>query len=155
MKINCPACGALMSLELLFAHDGAREAMLALMRFGGAPARRTVKYLGLFRPKGRDLSFERFAKILNPLLDDMERGYIERNRKQKAVTVNMFLEAMEIVMMRRDEGKLETPLKNHGYLYEVIMGLSCDTQVVRVENHLQIEEKQDAFARARANLEAV
>ena len=30
MKVRCPTCGAVMSLDVLIAHDDAREALIAL-----------------------------------------------------------------------------------------------------------------------------
>ncbi|STZ76092.1 Uncharacterised protein [Bergeriella denitrificans] len=74
MKLRCPACGAAMSLEVLIAHDDAREALIALTGISDELTRAMLKYLTLFRPSEKDLSFARVAKLLGELLPMIRRG---------------------------------------------------------------------------------
>ena len=50
MKVRCPTCGAVMSLDVLIAHDDAREALIALTGISDDLFKAVLRYLTLFRP---------------------------------------------------------------------------------------------------------
>ncbi len=56
-------------------------------------------------------------------------------------------EALRIVIERRDAGKLETPLKDHAYLYEVARGLAGKAEA-------QAERDTEAERKARSTVGA-
>lgn len=120
MKTRCPCCGASMSLDALLGHSDASLAFVASLNLTGELAKPLVKYLGLFRSENRDLSFERVAKLLNELAPDIAAQQIVRNRMSFAAPLPAWVWAIQTMLERRDQGKLQLPLKNHGYLYEVI-----------------------------------
>ena len=49
MKVRCPTCGAVMSLDVLIAHDDAREALIALTGISDDLFKAVLRYLTLFR----------------------------------------------------------------------------------------------------------
>lgn len=53
MKVRCPTCGAVMSLDVLIAHDDAREALIALTGISDELVKAILRYLTLFRPAER------------------------------------------------------------------------------------------------------
>lgn len=120
MKTRCPNCGATLSLDALIAHDDARAALRLLVQLGGDLATLTVRYLGLFRPTQTELTFARVAKLLGEILPDIQAQRIERKGAVYDAPPAAWLWAMQEVLVTRDSGKLTLPLKNHGYLYEVL-----------------------------------
>ena len=121
MKVKCPACGASMSLDALIGHDEARAALVELSGISDELVRGCLKYLGLFRPSEKDLTFARVAKLLGELRPLMQAGEISRNRQSYPAPREAWLWAFEQVMAARDAGKLNRlPLTTHGFLYETL-----------------------------------
>ena len=120
MKVRCPACGASMSLEVLIAHDDAREALIALTGISDELTRAMLRYLTLFRPSEKDLSFARVAKLLGELLPMIRAQEISRNRHSYPAPREAWIWAANRCIEARDKGRLTTPLTSHGYLLENI-----------------------------------
>ncbi len=116
MKTKCPACGAVFSLDVLINHEGAREAVLTALQFPAPIGKLLIQYLGLFRPAARDLSFERVNTILSELLPAVRDNRFERNGRAWIVPKECWSEAIQQMLALRDAGKLQLPLKSHGYL---------------------------------------
>jgi hypothetical protein len=79
-----------------------------------------VRYVGLFRPETRELTMDRVGKILNELLPDLQAQRIERNGVVFKAPPACWVWAMEQAVGARDSGRLATPLKGHGWLYQVM-----------------------------------
>jgi hypothetical protein len=122
MHITCPACGAVASLDAVLAHDAARAALVRALDHTPL-GRRLVRYLALFRPAKRALSWERTAQILTELLDMVEAARITRDGRVWPAPPAYWEAALDEILARRDAGQLRTPLKSHGYLLEIIAGL--------------------------------
>ncbi|RKG30054.1 DUF2752 domain-containing protein [Acinetobacter guerrae] len=120
MKTRCPACGATTSLDALLGHSEASRAFLASLKLTGELAAPLIKYLGLFRSESRDLTFERTAKILDELAADIIAKQIKRGHHFHPAPTAAWIWAINTIIERRDQGKLQLPFKNHGYLYEVL-----------------------------------
>lgn len=122
--VRCPACNALMSLDVVFAHAGAREAILLLMQAHPQAHRLLaplVRYLGLFAPEKRELSFDRIARLLEELVPPIKAAQIERNGRSWPAPIDYWVQALETMLAKREH--LQLPLKTHGYLLEIIAGL--------------------------------
>lgn len=126
MKTRCPACGATASLDALLGHSEASQAFLQSLKLTGDLAKPLVKYLGLFRSDSRELTFERAGKLIGELAHDIAAQQITRNRQTYQAPTAAWIWAINTMLERRDQGKLQTPLKNHGYLYEVISSYKAD-----------------------------
>ena len=122
MKTRCPCCGAENSLDALIAHEQARQSLWTLANIGGAMTQGLVRYLGLFRPAKSALSSARMASLMAELLPDIQAGQICRNGQAYSAPVAAWAYAFNEVLAARDSGRLKTPLKSHGYLYEIIAG---------------------------------
>ncbi|MFB2577697.1 DUF2752 domain-containing protein [Acinetobacter sp. c2-A9] len=120
MKCKCPTCHATGSLEMFIGHSEVSQAFVAVLSLTGDLAKPLIKYLGLFRSENRDLSFERTAKLINELAPDIVAKQITRNRQTFPAPQSAWIWAINVILERREQGKLQLPLKNHGYLYEVI-----------------------------------
>lgn len=123
MKISCPACGAEMTLDVLVAHEGAREAVLTALQLPAPIGKLLMQYLAMFRSGKRQLSWERVGTILGELRGPIERAQIERNGRAWPAPLDYWKAALEHMVQLRDAGKLQLPLKTHGYLLEVIAGM--------------------------------
>lgn len=120
MKVRCPTCGAVMSLDVLIAHDDAREALIALTGISDDLFKAVLRYLTLFRPAEKDLSFNRVSKLLGELAPMIRAGEIVRNRKAYPAPREAWIWAIARCLEARDTGKLTPPLTGHGFLLENI-----------------------------------
>ncbi|MFC2612041.1 MAG: hypothetical protein ACFNX9_01335 [Eikenella corrodens] len=132
MKTRCPCCGAENSLDALIAHDQARQSLWALANIGGPMTQGLVQYLGLFRPSKSSLSQARMYSLISELIPDIRAGEIRRNGQVHPAPVAAWTYAFNEVLAARDSGRLKTPLKSHGYLYEIIAGWVGNTPVEAV-----------------------
>ena len=120
MKVRCPTCGAVMSLDVLIAHDDAREALIALTGISDDLFKAVLRYLTLFRPAEKDLSFNRVSKLVGEIAPMIRDGQIVRNRKTYPAPREAWIWAATRCLEARDAGKLTPPLTSHGYLLENI-----------------------------------
>ena len=132
MKTRCPCCGAENSLDGLIAHEQARQSLWALANIGGPMTQGLVQYLGLFRPSKSSLSQARMYSLMSELIPDIRAGEIRRNGQVHPAPVAAWTYAFNEVLTARDSGRLKTPLKSHGYLYEIIAGWVGNTPVEAV-----------------------
>ena len=126
MKTRCPCCGASASLEVLITHDEARSLMVALAGISDELAKAALRYLGLFRPGERDLSWARAAKLLGELVPLIQSGEITRKRQSYPAPREAWIWAFNRVIEARDSGKLTPPLTSHGYLFEILTSWTPD-----------------------------
>lgn len=131
MKTKCPACGATCSLDALLGHSDASQAFVASLNLTGVLAKPLVKYLAMFRAENRDLTFERTAKLLNELASDIVAKQIKRGHHNYPAPTSAWVWAIGVMIERRDQGKLQLPLKNHGYLYEIISAFKPENAPVQ------------------------
>ncbi|PJO78220.1 hypothetical protein GJV52_05500 [Neisseria brasiliensis] len=131
MKVRCPACGATMSLEVLIAHQDAREALISLAKVSQEPLIALLRYLTLFRPSEKDLSFNRVSKLLGELIPMIQAGEITRNRTIYPAPREAWVWAAERCVEARNAGRLKTPLTSHGFLLENITFWTPEKTAVR------------------------
>ncbi len=120
MKTRCPACGATCSLDALLGHSDASKAFVSALSVTGDLQHPLIKYLAMFRSDSRDLTFERTAKLISDIAPDIVAKEIKRGHHTYPAPRAAWVWAIATMMERREQGKLQLPLKNHGYLYEVI-----------------------------------
>ncbi|MDR0635046.1 MAG: hypothetical protein LBF91_08725 [Azoarcus sp.] len=121
MKTRCPCCGTTLSLDALVAHEAARAALACLFRIGGDLGAAICRYLALFRPRERELSMERVARLLEQVAIDITAGAIDRRGQTHLAPPEAWVWAIRQALDARDAGRLKTPLTGHGYLYEVLV----------------------------------
>lgn len=132
MRTRCPNCGTTLSLDALIAHDGARDALGVAFKLSGQLGSALIRYVGLFRPETRELTMDRVGKILNELLPDLQAQRIERNGAVFNAPAACWVWAVEQAVAARDAGRLVTPLKGHGWLYQVMTQWQGETTAVLV-----------------------
>lgn len=122
MRLTCPCCGASYGLEVLLADRSAREAVAAALALPASLGERLLRYIGLFRPRERALSWDRAARLLTELQEAINAAQIERDGRIYPAPVEYWKAAIDQMLDGRD--RLSLPLKSHGYLYEIIAGMS-------------------------------
>lgn len=153
MKTRCPACGATCSLDALLGHSDASQAFVASLNMTGDLAKPLIKYLAMFRSENRDLTFERTAKLLNEIAPDILAKQISRNRVNYPAPQAAWVWAINTTLERRDQGKLQLPLKNHGYLYEVISSFKPENAPAPVERRPAAPQAKTEAERAAEQAE--
>lgn len=126
MKLTCPACGAVASLDVLIGHEGARDAVMVSLSLPAPLGGLLVQYLALFRPPKRALSFERVASLLQELKPMISDARIERGGRIWSAPQDYWHMALAEMISKRD--KLTLPLKNHAYLLTIIAGYSSKAE---------------------------
>ncbi|WP_054772772.1 hypothetical protein [Methylogaea oryzae] len=81
-----------------------------------------IRYLALFRPATRDLSWDRVATLLGELLPMIQAAQIQRDGVAWSAPLEVWAAALEEMQQRHAKKPFNTPLKSHGYLLEIIAG---------------------------------
>jgi hypothetical protein len=126
MKLTCPGCGALGSIEQFTADREARAFMATLVKLPAGLGEPVLNYLSLFRPPKRALAWSRARRLLVELAPLMEAAAVRRHGRDWRVTPDMWRRGIEQMLERRDT--LTLPLKSHGYLLEIVAGLASKAE---------------------------
>ncbi|WP_165010843.1 hypothetical protein [Neisseria yangbaofengii] len=122
MICRCPNCGTANSLDSLVNDAEAAEVLKMLLELDADIGKAAIRYIGLFRPEKSQLSWGRTAKLLKELLPQIQTATVHRDGTAYAAPVEAWLYALHEVLAARNAGRLKTPLKSHGYLYEILVG---------------------------------
>jgi len=147
MKMTCPACGACGSIEFFLMDAAARESVRAAFSLPAPLGRQVMTYIGLFRPGRRSLTWDRVEKLLSELLMSIQEAKVVRNGVTHPAPLDYWKEALDQVLMNR--ARLTLPMKSHGYLFEIIAGISTKAGAVkeqRVESRRRGGEGQRSGA---------
>lgn len=118
MKCCCPECGHVAGMAQFASEADARECMRLAMEMPRPLADALMRYLQLFRPPQRALSWSRALRLMQPLHADITRGCITRRGRDWVAPQAAWQNALQTTVNRRDE--LTLPLRDHSYLYEII-----------------------------------
>ncbi len=115
MRLICPACGAIASLEAWRNEPAWRQFSEKLTRIPAVLQDRVIAYLGLFRQGDRGLSPTRAVRVLQGLADLVAKGTVQwEGCEERPCFPALWAEALDAVLARRPAG-----LKNHNYLRHV------------------------------------
>ena len=127
MRLTCPCCGATNSLETLLNDAAARHAVARALSLPAGLGPGLLRYLGMFRPPQRSLTWDRVAKLLDELIVMIDAGQIQRHGRAWPAPIAAWKAALDEIAGRRS---LDLPLKSHGYLLEIIAGISNKAEAV-------------------------
>lgn len=150
---DCPVCRNPLTWDVVFAHQGVREAMLALINAhpdGNKLLRPLLGYIGLFAPKKTAMRYERVASLANELVGMIRKAQIERDGRAYVAPTGYWQQAMEEIVARNHAGALRTPLASHGYLFEIIVGYASKAEAMS-ENKLEQQRFGQAGSGANPN----
>lgn len=124
MRIVCPSCGAIASLEAWEADAHVRQTAATVARIPAPVTGRAFGYIALFRPRGgtRGLSWARAKKLAGELLNMVSAGFIEWDgRPARPCPPRIWAEAVDTMLGR---GNLRLPMENHNYLRSIAYDLA-------------------------------
>lgn len=130
-SFDCPVCRNPLTWDVVFAHQGVREAMLALVNAhpeGRHLLRPLLGYISLFSPKKSAMRYERIATLANELVAMIRAAQIERNGCVYSAPTGYWQQAFDELITRNHAGALRTPLASHGYLLEVLVGYASKAE---------------------------
>ncbi len=145
-EVCCPNCRVRMSLDVLLADNGVREMLLALVDVhpaGDTFVTPLLRYIGLFGPKKTQLSSGRMANLIRELEPELRAAQVKRDGIVYAAPTDVWAAAFSYAVDQANLGRLELPLKSHGWLRSVIAG-----QAARAAH--QAESAQEAQRRGIA-----
>lgn len=120
MICRCPNCGAANSLDSLVSDAEAAEVLKMLLELDAGIGKAAIRYIGLFRPAKSQLSWARTAKLLNELLPMIKVQEASRDGVCFPAPIEAWIHGFNETVNARDQGRLKTPLKSHGYLLEIV-----------------------------------
>lgn len=154
MRLTCPACRAEMDLDVLLSHEEGRHVLANIVTLGVPLGAQLLRYVGMFRPGKRALAMSRTLALLAEILPDLQRGAINRKGRDWTTTPSMWSQAIEQLLASRDKGSLTLPLTSHGYLYEVLCGMS-DKAEAQVERDRQADQRSRPHIAGPTSLDQV
>ena len=135
--LRCPHCQR--QIDLLAACDAAdgREFFEAVMALPAPAIKPVLRYLALFSPPTRGLTWSRLGRLLRDLQEPLKRGELRRDGKLYTAPVDVWLRAMTHLV--EDPPKtLTLPLRGHGYLLSIIAGqaerVAAATEQARIDS---------------------
>lgn len=120
MKLVCPNCQCTYDLAAALELQGARTALVTAMALSGELGRLMAHYIGMFKPGKRALSFERAEKLLAEIAPQIEGQVVLRRGAELPASREIWIAALRTIVEQRDAGKIDLPLKSHGYLLEIV-----------------------------------
>jgi len=125
MRLACPSCGALCSLDAWSLDLDARKTLEALVGLSPGLAAHGPRYLALFRRPGsaRGLAWSRARALAEELLALVSKPTIQwEGRRILDNRPEYWLRAMEHVLGKDAAGTLTRPLKGHNLLRTIAYG---------------------------------
>lgn len=122
--LACPVCGAELDVGVLFAHETDQRALARLAAVSIPLGARVMQYVALFTPPKTRLTAAKKIKLLLQLLPDLERQAIHHKGRDWSVPLDAWALAFDQMLASRDAGRLELPMKGHGYLYTTLAGMA-------------------------------
>lgn len=143
--IACPVCRTELSLEQITGHLDDERAFARLVALTVPMARSVVQYIGLFAPPRQVLTLRKKVRLIQQLLPDLSRCAITHRGRDWAAPPAAWEQAIEQMLAACAAGRLDLPMKNHAYLYTILMGMA-DKAEGAAEAQALVERQQAARA---------
>jgi len=146
--LSCPVCGTELDLAVLFCHEHDQRALARLADVSIPLGARVLQYIALFCPPKQRLTAAKKIKLILQLLPDLERQAITYKGRDWAVPLSAWAQAIDQMLAARDGGRLELPMKGHGYLYAVLASMAD-------KHEAQAEQQREQDHRVRPQRDTV
>ena len=146
--LSCPACGAEIDMATVFAVEEERRAFARLASVSIPMGARVLKYVALFTPPKQRLTSAKKLKLLMQLLPDLERKAITHKGRDWPVPLEAWAQAFDQMQAAREAGRLELPMKGHGYLFAILSGMAD-------KHEAAAEQQREQDARQRPQRDTV
>lgn len=122
--IACPVCGTELTMAQLFTSEDTQRAFARLAIVSVPLGARVLQYITLFAPPKTRLTVPKQVKLILQLLPDLERKAITHRGRDWAAPLSCWAQAIDQMLATREAGRLDLPMKGHGYLYSILVGLA-------------------------------
>lgn len=122
--LSCPVCGAELALDHLFVEADNRAAITQLIAVAMPIGARLLQYTRLFTPPKTTLTQRKQVRLLLQLLPDLKRQAITHRGRDWRVPLATWAQGIDQMLLSRDAGKLDLPMKGHAYLYTILVSLA-------------------------------
>ncbi len=122
--LSCPVCGTELNMATLFQHEETQRAFARLAAVSIPLGARVMAYSTLFAPPKTRLTVPKQVRVILQLLPDLERKAITYRGRDWSVPLALWAQAIDQMLLSRDTGRLELPLKGHGYLHAILCSLA-------------------------------
>lgn len=129
-ELACPVCGTELGLDHLLVDADNRAAFARLMSSSLPIGAHLVQYVRLFAPPKTRLTLRKQTRIILQLLPDLERRAITHRGRDWAVPLATWAQGIDQMLQARDAGRLDLPMKGHGYLYTILVALADKVEAV-------------------------
>lgn len=133
--LSCPACGSELDLSVLLASQADHQALARLIAVSVPMGALVMQYIALHTPAKQRLTAAKKIKLVMQLLPDLERQAIHRVGRDWTVPLAMWAQAIDQMLATRDAGRLDLPLKGHGYLYAVLQKMADKAEATAEAQH--------------------
>ncbi len=117
MRLICPGCGAIASLEIWSNDPAAREVVDIISKLPGCVANRAPAYLALFRRGNRGLNWARALRILTELQQLVSARTVHwEGEEERPAPPELWAMVMDKMLTRG----WERPLEDHNWLRKVV-----------------------------------
>jgi len=139
--LSCPSCGAEFDLAVAFSHEVDQRALARLASVSIPLGARVMQYVALFQPPKQRLTAAKKIKLILQLLPDLERQAITWKGRDWAAPLAAWAQAIDQMLDARTAGRLELPMKGHGYLYAILSGMA-DKHEAAAEHQREADLRQ-------------
>lgn len=146
--LHCPVCGAELDLATVFSAHVDQQALERLVNAGFPIGSYLLRYVALHKPPKQTLTIRKKLKLLGELLPDLERQAITRaGRDWVAPKANWAL-AIDQMAATAQAGRLDLPLKGHGYLHAMLQGMADKAEAAAEAQREQVRRAAAQTTRA-------
>lgn len=152
MRLTCPECGCIGSVQAFLAEDVAKRLIAAVVELPAVVQRPLLSYIGLFKPSKNALALNKALRLVQEVADLVAEGTVsrdDRNGIRHNAAPDVWAKAIETMLHQRAELKL--PLQSHGYLRAVTFGLA-DSSEAKAEAAREEQRRAGMHRRTQAPL---
>ena len=143
--LHCPVCGTELDLATVFAGHVDQQVLERLINVGFPIGSYLLRYIALHKPPKQALTIRKKLKLIHELLPDVERQSISRNGREWVAPKANFALAIDQMVSTAQTGRLDLPLKGHGYLYAMLQSMADKAEAAR-ERQTEADKRTGAGA---------
>lgn len=136
MKLVCPSCGAVCSIEGWANDAAARQCVALLCDMPGAV--HVLQYMGLFRPSSRGMSWTRTLTLIRELDVLIKAPHVQRDRMPaRGNSADVWAQALARI---GENPPRKLPLKSHGYLHAIAYDIANELDRAGEKSRIAAEQ---------------
>lgn len=138
--IACPSCRYEFDLLTTMEEEGNHHALKALLNAAlptlGA---RLMRYIQLFRTPKHRLTFAKEMTLLGQIVPEIQERRVHWKGRELPAQPKDWGAAIDHMLEAAQAGRLELPIKSHGYLRSIVVGLADKAEAAAAAAERQLE----------------